>query len=278
MRRGKRKIVRASALLTLSVSALCVSALSVLALCVSARAAEEIPVPCLDRFLSLTSRDVKEVALADCADSGGEITRSGGAVIWKRPRGASGEDSGFLRAEKIGEIADGAEAYLLFDNSGGSGVFTFLIAARREEALLRKILDVPGGDRCSGGLRKASVEKERILIERRMTPYMIAKHLTAFSDSPDAKGADGFTLFGRDDWPYCAICCVARREESYSASGDLEEGGDFLISQKDLYDQSLRNDAAACLLRALDAPQGQAWIRLRPENMPALAAKLGEGC
>ena len=240
--------------------------------------ADEIPPPCLDHFFSLFRGAIKEVKLSDCAHIEGKlIKREGRTVIWERPREESGGHLGFLHIEEIGELND-AMTYLIFNNTGGSGVFTWLMAVRRENGVLRKTMEVVGGDRCSGGLSSAMIKDNHILVKRNMTPFMVASYLSEFAtDRETAQIKERFIYLGRDDWPYCAICCVAEQENTYSFAGELEDESMLHLDLEALRSQAKGNAAVACLLGQLKIKE-DIDISFSDNKLQALANRVHDNC
>lgn len=198
-------------------------ALPVLLLFSGAQAQADIPLPCLERLLS-----VEEVAVEDCARQS-----AGGSV----------------QAGELGAAADGSVFYLVTLSGGGSGVFTGVIGVRADGNHLHKTLDIAGGDRCSGGIRNARMDGDTLVMEQNLTPYMLAQHLAGLIE--DDKEAP----FGREDWPYCATCCTAHRKTEMQLSGTPQPASTLEINLANLKTQAANNTAAACLLQSMNAPE-----------------------
>ena len=245
-----------------------------------AEVSDDIPLSCLDRLIHYSRDEIKEVALADCLERGGKVGFERGFHIWWRPHEKN--LYGYLQAKKIREMPDGATLYLLVDNGGGTGIFYSLMGVRREGNLLQKTLEIRGGDRCSGGIERVQVlEGQRILVARNITTYRFLRELEAHLASEDSRD-NSFVIFGREDWPYCAICCMGHAESIYDFSGNFSEKGDLSINLKSLRDEAKRHQATKCLLAALleatdaalDIDSGKDFLSLSQKEIEIAAPKI----
>lgn len=222
-------------------------ALPVLLLFSAAQAQADAPAPCLERLLS-----VEEVAVEDCARQSAD---------------------GSMQARKLGATADGSVFYLLTDSSDGSGIFTAVIGVRTDSGHLHKTLDIAGGDRCSGGIRNARMDGDTLVIEQNLTPYMLAQQLAELIENGEDEAP-----FGREDWPYCATCCIAHRKTEYQLPGAPQPASTLKIDLANLRIQAANNNAAACLLQSMNAP-GRSFLSLQgKQETRALAIRTQSSC
>ena len=115
------------------------------------------------------------------------------------PLSACGDVVGRLSAARIGTLPRGAALYLIRERSGGSGVFSAMLATTEKNGVLRRVFMVVGGDRCNGGIKSASMLPDGgFVIERNQTPFALGT--------------------GEE---YCAACCAGVKEERYDRDGAL---------------------------------------------------------
>lgn len=121
-------------------------------------------------------------------------------------QGASMGTPTWTSAESLATLPDGRESWLLVFGTGGTGVFSAIVATgpQGEEVL------VSGGDRCSGGIIAATLGEDAWRVRFNATPADLASVLGV----PEEAGAD---------LSYCAVCCAAEVEARYSLDGGEED-------------------------------------------------------
>lgn len=124
----------------------------------------------------------------------------------------------------VQEMADQAFAWHVYDNGGGSGVFSSLITGKLnpDGDRLINIRAFGFGDRCNGGLAGTSMgENGHLRATANMTPWDIM--MVPFSRLPfDAQWAAGQERLGDAffEAPGCAVCCSAAVSREYEIVGD----------------------------------------------------------
>lgn len=177
--------------------------------------------PVLDTVFSPDAPDAPaSVALQGCAPADAEIVLDGD---WNRvslQRGEPGEadfERRFSGARAAHHSEEGWIAVEAYDNWGGSGVFSSLVAGRlaADGAALRDIKVHAFGDRCNGGLAGAAMNAGgRLTASANMTPWDIM--IEPFADLPfEAQWEAGKARFGAafGQASSCAICCSAVTRE-----------------------------------------------------------------
>jgi hypothetical protein len=161
-----------------------------------------------------------QVNLQNCAPADAEIVLDGD---WNRvslQRGEPGKadfERRFSGARAAHHSEEGWIAVEAYDNWGGSGVFSSLVAGRlaADGAALRDIKVHAFGDRCNGGLAGAAMNAGgRLTASANMTPWDIM--IEPFADLPfEAQWEAGKARFGAafGQASSCAICCSAVTRE-----------------------------------------------------------------
>ncbi|MCG8454115.1 MAG: hypothetical protein MI717_13145, partial [Spirochaetales bacterium] len=158
---------------------------------------------------------------------------------------------GYAAYNIIGGMKDNQTVIKQVVNYGGSGVFSYGlliegVALTSEEQstpdAVRLTMNVPGGDRCLGGIEQLSITSpDTFTLNRYLTPAELVRY--GQNDSSGAKGlAD------------CAICCIGTIQESWSLSGESRLLG-VTINPEDLNDSE--SEKTRCLYSLLPAKQAR---------------------
>jgi hypothetical protein len=184
---------------------------------------------CLEPFWSVAGGDRKPAASVDLA-----LCRRGTAhIAIERNESVRFADrldlrvgpSGYFGYRPVGKLDGGAEVYALFENGGGTGQFSALIAVTREGERLRAGQVVGFGDRCNGGLGDATMAGPRsVRAEGRITVSALTEVAASAREIVDKKkpGEAG----PKEDLADCAVCCVgAALLDTDMTSGKQELAG-----------------------------------------------------
>ncbi|MGC2857667.1 lysozyme inhibitor LprI family protein [Novispirillum sp. DQ9] len=138
----------------------------------------------------------------------------------------------YTAIESVGAMPDGRQAWLVNFNTGGTGVFSSIVAVgpKGVEPV------VGGGDRCSGGIVGASLAEDGWRVRFNATPADLA-HILGISDLSDG------------GLPYCAVCCAGEIESRTPADGGEETVIAILPSGEALQDDP--TPAERCLAGAI---------------------------
>lgn len=162
---------------------------------------------CLSEGLGFGDRDpfgVDELAacVAGTAHIPVEPGREGGweayGLSWGFPTWTS--------AKPLDDLPDGRKSWLLAFNTGGTGVFTSVVATGANGIEVM----VPGGDRCMGGITAARLEDSAWIARLNAVGEDIARVLGV----PEGTGGD---------LPYCSVCCAGEVEARFPLDGGAEE-------------------------------------------------------
>ena len=165
-------------------------------------------------------------------------------------------------AEGLGTLPDGRQAALIQFNSGGTGLFSSIVAYDLASASLEPLIG--GGDRCMGGISHAAYEAEA---QRWRVRY--------WATPADVGSVLGLSL----DLPACAVCCVAEQEVLFSATG--QEMGDATALYREPSLETFEPETAAelCLSEALERQpntiKASAFPALRDQVLACLRARGG---
>ncbi len=167
---------------------------------------------CLEPFWSVAGGDRKsmsEVDLALCRRGTAHIPIERNAAV----RFADRLDlrvgpSGYFGYRPVGTLDGGAEVYALFENGGGTGQFSALIALTRAGERLRAGKVVGFGDRCNGGLGDATMAGPRtVRAEGRVTVAALADLAATAREIVDGKKPT--EPAPKENLADCAVCCAA---------------------------------------------------------------------
>lgn len=137
-------------------------------------------------------------------------------------------------AKPLEDLPDGRKSWLLAFSTGGTGVFSSVVAAGPDGVEVM----VPGGDRCMGGITAAHLEGGAWIARLNAVGEDLARVLGV----PDDMAGD---------LPYCSICCAGEVEARFPLDGGAEEVVAILPAEEPLRDDA--SPAERCLADAVGA-------------------------
>jgi hypothetical protein len=182
--------------------------------------------------------EVAELPMQTCRSGTGHIPVSSDPDGTLFAQGLSVGSPTFVAYTPLGPLPDGRPAALIRQNTGGTGVFSAVIAYTVGPTLTVETL-VQGGDRCNGGISAARLDGSDWIVAFDITPIDIAEVIGAGEDK------------AMDDLPSCAICCAASLEIRFPPA--VEGEGDILSLHRagDGPATHPQGRAESCLLEAL---------------------------
>lgn len=157
------------------------------------------------------------------------VERQNGAWV------AYGMDQGtatYTAIESVGTMPDGRQAWLVNFNTGGTGLFSSVVAVGPKGVEPA----VGGGDRCSGGIVSARLAGDAWQVRYNATPADLA-HVLGLPEDPDGV------------LPYCAVCCAGEVEARMPVAGGDEAVVAVIPSGEALQDDP--TPAERCLAGAI---------------------------
>lgn len=183
----------------------------------AAQAADFLHPLCVEALLASLPVDepARPVPLTACARGFAHVpvseTRPGlfGSAI------ASEGESGWFGYRVSARLGDGRDVVVVYESSGGTGVFSEVVALRRTpldgEIQITAESLFSGGDRCNGGIETAEVTREGTLL---VETYATAAELL------DLAGIDPDDI--DSGMPGCAACCLGRARSLVPPGGKPE--------------------------------------------------------
>jgi hypothetical protein len=133
---------------------------------------------CIDKLL-MPEGDAKLADLSKCPDMSVYVSGGDEESTWPRtnPEGffaygykyKDGDESGYINYKYIGTVGD-KHLILVYQNTGGTGQFSYLIWVMRKENALAVTDRIAGGDRCNGGIHDARLEEGKAVYTVNITP------------------------------------------------------------------------------------------------------------
>jgi hypothetical protein len=198
------------------------------------------------------------VPLDGCAPARAELTSDEDG--WRRLSFEDADDFGAQRytgvrlaALEAGEIV----ALEVYDNGGGSGVFTSLVTGNLDEAVgrLNDIQVFGFGDRCNGGLAHVRQGASgQLLATANMTPWDIMMSVlpeASFSEQWAAGQSRFGDAFGAA--ASCAICCSGVTQEYELSGTELRQTGLRSVAISERTDD---DPLSSCLVEAVQSSAG----------------------
>lgn len=185
---------------------------------------------------------------------------TGTGFYWDSDPDAQGMRAAFVAYRLLGPVGDEL-AIEVIGSGGGTGIFTTLFTATRQDNTLTITQTYAGGDRCNGGLTDAGVKDGKLTYAINVTPY---DFITLGTD----KEPEGIRAY--DDLDACAACCFAKA---------LYENGEFtgvtLNAEVPQVEQPSDRPAQSCFDKIMSAQEKTEWS---PTDYAPLRDRIRQDC